>query len=162
MQHRKGQSVQRRGQLFGHPDLKLKKLDPTAKVPEYKTPGSAGMDVAACLRYPVTIAPGHIELISTGWAAAIPEGYELQVRPRSGMAIKKGLTVVNAPGTIDEDYRGEIKIGVINHGLHPVTVENGNRIAQLVLSPVVQPNVVVVQDLDDTERGDGGFGSTGE
>ena len=102
-----------RNQLFGNPELKIKKLDPTAVLPKYQKEGDAGMDVSACLRFPVRIDSGSISLIKTGFAVAVPEGYELQVRPRSGLAIKKGLTVVNTPGTIDSDYRGEIKVIII-------------------------------------------------
>lgn len=129
--------------------------------PSYETDGSAGMDVAACLDESLTVLPGDIALIPTGFALAIPVGFEIQVRPRSGLAIKKGLTIVNSPGTIDSDYRGEVKIGLINLGSEDVVIERGDRIAQLVLAPVVQAQFVEVDELDKTERGAGGFGHTG-
>lgn len=130
-------------------------------LPAYETEGAAGMDVAACLDADRTIEPGDIALIPTGFALAIPNGYEIQVRPRSGLAIKHGLTVVNAPGTIDADYRGEVRVGLINLGRRAVTIHHGDRIAQLVLAPVVQARWTVVTELDATERGAGGFGHTG-
>jgi len=130
-------------------------------LPSYETAGSSGMDVAACLDEPLTVLPGDIVLVPTGFAMAIPEGFEIQVRPRSGLAIKKGLTVVNAPGTIDSDYRGEVKVGLINLGSEEILLQRGDRIAQLVLAPVVQAELKVVDDLDQTERGAGGFGHTG-
>ncbi len=129
--------------------------------PSYETAGSAGMDVAACLEAPLTILPGDIVLVPTGFSLAIPEGFEVQVRPRSGLAIKKGLTVINAPGTIDSDYRGEVKVGLINLGSDEVNIERGDRIAQLILAPVVQAELVEVTELWATERGSGGFGHTG-
>ncbi len=119
------------------------------------------MDVAAALSEPVTLPPGDILLIPCGFAVAIPSGYEMQVRPRSGLAVKKGVTIINAPGTIDADYRGEVKVGLINLGKEPYVIQPGERIAQLVLSPVVQAELEVVQQLDSTERGIGGFGHTG-
>lgn len=129
--------------------------------PSYETDGSAGMDVAACLEEPLTVLPGDIVLVPTGFALAIPRGFEVQVRPRSGLAIKKGLTIINAPGTIDSDYRGEVKVGLINLGSEEVLVERGDRIAQLILAPVIQAELVEVSELDKTERGAGGFGHTG-
>ncbi len=130
-------------------------------MPSYETEGSAGMDVAACLTESLTILPGKIVLVPTGFALAIPPGFEIQVRPRSGLAIKKGLTVVNAPGTIDSDYRGEVKVGLVNLGREEIVIERGDRIAQLVLAPVVQAEFKVVDKLDETKRGTGGFGHTG-
>ena len=130
-------------------------------LPAYQTAGSAGMDVAAAVREPLTVAPGEIVLVPTGFAVAIPSGLEIQVRPRSGLAIKHGVTIVNAPGTIDADYRGEVKIGLVNLGPRPFTIHRGDRIAQLVLAPVVQARLEVVPQLDATERGAGGFGHTG-
>ena len=129
--------------------------------PHYSTAGSAGMDVAAALSETVTLPPGDILLIPCGFAVAIPSGYEMQVRPRSGLAVKKGVTIINAPGTIDADYRGEVKVGLINLGKEPYVIQPGERIAQLVLSPVVQAELEVVYQLDSTERGIGGFGHTG-
>ena len=131
------------------------------KLPSYETVGSAGMDIAACIDDDVTIEPGDMALIPTGFALAIPMGYEVQVRPRSGLAIKHGITLINSPGTIDSDYRGEVKVGLINHGKKAVTFKRGDRIAQMIVAPVIQASFNVVESLDETERGDGGFGSTG-
>lgn len=130
-------------------------------LPAYASAQAAGMDIAAALEENFILQPGAIGLIPTGLAAALPEGFELQVRPRSGLAIKHGITVVNAPGTIDADYRGEIKIGLINLGQEPFTIHRGDRIAQLVLAPVCRAVLQVVSSLDATERGSGGFGHTG-
>lgn len=128
--------------------------------PAYQTPGAAGLDLAAGVRTPLTIAPGAIALVPTGWAVAIPEGFEGQVRPRSGLALKKGLTLVNTPGTIDADYRGEIQLPMINLGPEPVTIGRGDRVAQMIVSRVERAAVAVVTELSDTARGAGGFGST--
>ncbi|MCH8523272.1 MAG: dUTP diphosphatase [Balneolales bacterium] len=144
--------------------LKLRKLEHAADLPfpSYETPQSAGMDVRAALIQPELILhPGERYLIPTGIQAQIPIGYELQVRPRSGLAIKHGITMLNSPGTIDADYRGEIKVIAINHGSLPYTVRHGDRIAQLIMAPVQQAVIVESEDLDRTDRGDGGFGSTG-
>ena len=130
-------------------------------LPDYATDLAAGMDVAAAVEGAVTVDPGDIVLIGTGFAVALPDGYELQVRPRSGLAVKHGVTVVNAPGTIDADYRGEIKVGLINLGRRPYTIHRGDRIAQLVLAPVCRMELVPVASLSDTDRGRGGFGHTG-
>jgi dUTP pyrophosphatase len=132
-----------------------------APLPAYQTPGAAGLDVSARVDHPVTLQPGDIAVIPTGWAIAIEKGYEGQVRPRSGLATKHGISVPNAPGTIDCDYRGELRIALINLGRAPFTIENGMRIAQLVIAPVSHAHVEVVAELDDTARGTGGFGSTG-
>ena len=129
--------------------------------PHYTTAGSAGMDVAAALSEPVTLPPGDILLIPCGFAVAIPSGYEMQVRPRSGLAVKKGVTIINAPGTIDADYRGEIKVGLINLGKEVYQIQRGDRIAQLVLAPVARALIRQVEQLDATSRGSGGFGHTG-
>ena len=129
--------------------------------PVYATEGAAGMDVGAAIDDPVLLAPGDIHLIPCGFAVAVPEGYELQVRPRSGLAVRFGVTVVNAPGTIDSDYRGEVKVALINLGASPYTVRRGDRIAQLVLAPVARAIVQVVTELTPTTRGGGGFGHTG-
>jgi dUTP pyrophosphatase len=129
--------------------------------PRYHSDLASGMDVAAAVTEPVVIVPGEIRLIATGFAVALPPGFELQVRPRSGLAIKHGITVVNAPGTIDADYRGEVRIGLINLGQEPFTIRRGDRIAQLVLAPVCQAGLRVVAALDPTGRGIGGFGHTG-
>jgi dUTP pyrophosphatase len=128
-------------------------------LPAYATSGAAGMDVVSA--EDVTIVPGARHAVATGLALAIPEGYEIQVRPRSGLALKHGITVPNTPGTIDSDYRGELKVILINHGTDPFVIARGDRVAQLVLAPVVQAAWEEVAELDATERGAGGFGSTG-
>nr|MBF0222632.1 dUTP diphosphatase [Desulfobulbaceae bacterium] len=131
------------------------------KVPSYQTELAAGMDVQACVNSPVVLEPGAITLVPTGFAVAIPAGYELQVRPRSGLAIKYGVTVVNAPGTIDADYRGEVKVGLVNLGRERFVVNRGDRVAQLVLAPVTTAQLKVVAVLPETARQAGGFGHTG-
>jgi dUTP pyrophosphatase len=130
-------------------------------LPAYITEGSAGMDVQAAVDAAVAIMPNTIELIPTGFAVAIPAGYEIQVRPRSGLAVKYGVTLINSPGTIDSDYRGEIKIALINHGKEVFWLNRGDRIAQLVLAPVVRVQWQVVANLPGSGRGSGGFGHTG-
>jgi len=139
----------------------VRRLDGNADLPlpAYATAGAAGMDVVAAEH--VTLAPGARHAVATGLALAIPAGFEVQVRPRSGLALKHGVTVPNTPGTIDSDYRGELKVILINHGATPFVVQRGDRIAQLVLAPVVQAEWVEVSELDTTARGAGGFGSTG-
>lgn len=132
-----------------------------AIVPEYKTAGAAGADLYAFLNSPVTLLPGKSAMIPTGLFFEIPEGYEIQVRPRSGLAAKNGVTVLNTPGTIDSDYRGEICIILINLGEKDFSVNNGDRIAQMVIAPVIQADFSIVNELSQTERGAGGFGSTG-
>lgn len=129
------------------------------ELPKYATDGAAGMDVLSA--EDVTIAPGARHAVATGLAVAIPPGYEIQVRPRSGLALKHGITVPNTPGTIDSDYRGELKVILINHGSEPFAIARGDRVAQLVLAPVTQAAWHVVSELDETMRGAGGFGSTG-
>ncbi|WP_200885023.1 dUTP diphosphatase [Croceibacterium mercuriale] len=128
-------------------------------LPAYATAGAAGMDVLAA--EDVTLAPGARHAVATGLALAIPPGFEIQVRPRSGLALKHGISVPNTPGTIDSDYRGELKVILINHGSEPFAIARGDRVAQLVLAPVVQAAWDEVEALDTTERGAGGFGSTG-
>ena len=128
-------------------------------LPQYATEGAAGMDVLSAEE--VTLNPGARHAVSTGFALAIPAGYEIQVRPRSGLALKHGVSVPNTPGTIDSDYRGELKIILINHGAEPFAIARGDRVAQLVLAPVVQASWEEVAELDETARGAGGFGSTG-
>ena len=128
-------------------------------LPAYATDGSAGMDVLAAES--VTIRPGQRHAVATGLSVAIPENYEIQVRPRSGLAFKHGITVPNTPGTIDSDYRGELKVLLINHGPDDFAIQRGDRVAQLVLAPVTQAQWEEVDELDDTARGEGGFGSTG-
>lgn len=129
------------------------------ELPKYATDGAAGMDVLSA--EDVTIAPGARHAVATGLAVAIPPGYEIQVRPRSGLALKHGITVPNTPGTIDSDYRGELKVILINHGSEPFAIARGDRVAQLVFAPVTQAAWHVVSELDETMRGAGGFGSTG-
>ena len=128
-------------------------------VPAYATAGAAGMDVVAAEA--LTLAPGARAAVATGFAIAIPEGYEVQVRPRSGLALKHGITCLNTPGTIDSDYRGEVKVILINLGEAPFAITRGERIAQLVPAPVQRATLAIVDELDDTARGSGGFGSTG-
>ena len=132
-------------------------------LPAYETPGSAGMDLRAAVPedQPVTLQPGARRLVPTGLAMAIPQGFEVQVRPRSGLAAKFGITCLNTPGTIDSDYRGELKVILINLGTEPFEIRRGDRVAQLVLAPVVQAGWLEVDELDETARGEGGFGSTG-
>jgi dUTP pyrophosphatase len=130
-------------------------------LPDYATEGSAGLDLLAALSDPVTLQPSARALIPTGLTMALPQGYEGQVRPRSGLALKHGLTVLNSPGTIDADYRGEVQVIVINLGEEPVTIVRGMRIAQLVLAPVTRGRFEEAKDLPITHRGGGGFGSTG-
>ncbi|MCL2789795.1 MAG: dUTP diphosphatase [Desulfobulbus sp.] len=130
-------------------------------MPAYATALASGMDVAAAIPEPVELQPGEIGLIPCGFGVAIPAGYEIQIRPRSGLALKHGITVINAPGTIDADYRGEIKVALINLGRMPFTIRRGDRIAQMILAPVARAEVRVVAELAGTERGSGGFGHTG-
>ncbi|MEC7140749.1 MAG: dUTP diphosphatase [Pseudomonadota bacterium] len=141
----------------------LKRLDNGADLalPQYETAGSAGADIRAAVDAPLRLEPGQRALVPAGFAMALPAGYEAQVRPRSGLAVKNGITVLNAPGTIDSDYRGEVRVPLINLGDEAFTVERGMRIAQLVIAPVVQAGFDEVSDLDETARGAGGFGSTG-
>jgi dUTP pyrophosphatase len=143
------------------PVVKLRALAPEVQVPVYASSGAAGADVRAWLAEPVRVEPGQRVLVPTGLHAEIPPGYEMQVRSRSGLAIKHGLFVVNSPGTIDSDYRGEIKVIIGNIGHEAITVMPGERIAQLVVAPVAQAVFCFVDGLDDTPRGQGGFGSTG-
>jgi dUTP pyrophosphatase len=130
-------------------------------LPDYQSAGAVGMDLCAAVSGPVTIDPREHCLLPTGFAVAIPPGYEGQVRPRSGLALRYGVTVLNAPGTVDPDYRGELQVLLVNHGAHPFTVSRGDRIAQLVICPVAKAELTLVDALDDTPRGDGGYGSTG-
>ena len=130
-------------------------------LPAYQTPHAAAMDLHAAVTASITVGPGAIALVGCGFAMALPVGWEAQVRPRSGLASKHGLTVVNAPGTIDADYRGEVKVALINLGAAPVVIERGMRIAQLVVAPVTRAEWQPVETLPESERGSGGFGSTG-
>jgi dUTP pyrophosphatase len=140
--------------------VRFVKLNPAARLPSYASPGAAGADLCACIAEPVIIPPLGRRRVPTGLAMELPLGFEGQVRPRSGLADRCGLTVLNSPGTIDSDYRGEIEIILVNLGNDPVTVQNGDRIAQLVIAPALRA-LFTEGTLTDTERGDGGFGSTG-
>lgn len=130
-------------------------------LPGYESAHAAGMDIRAALDAPLVLKPGERALISTGLQIGLPEGYEAQIRPRSGLAIKYGITMLNAPGTIDADYRGEVKVIAINHGQEDFVIQHGDRIAQMVIAPVQQLQIAEVDELDKTTRGKGGFGSTG-
>ncbi|NWF92011.1 MAG: dUTP diphosphatase [Syntrophaceae bacterium] len=141
--------------------IKRLKRDQAISLPRYMTAGSSGMDLFASLEEEVTLAPGERRLIPTGIAVAIPEGFEGQIRPRSGLAIRNGIGLVNAPGTIDSDYRGEVSVLVINFGESPFTVRHGDRIAQMVITPVFRAVLEEVDDLPSTPRQGGGFGHTG-
>lgn len=145
------------------PNLRIKKLDPRATIPAYQSQGAAGMDLCACLPpdSTVTLAPGAITLVPTGLALAIPFGFEGQVRARSGLATKHGIGLPNAPGTIDSDYRGELRVAVVNLSKETFTFTHGMRIAQLIIAPVAHARIDEVEELDETARGAGGFGSTG-
>jgi len=140
----------------------IKRLDPSVRIPSYKTTGASGMDLMAFIKHPIILAPKTSFLVPTGLSIAFPEDYEVQIRPRSGLAAKNNISVLNTPGTIDSDYRGEIKIIIFNHGNHNFTINNGDRIAQMILTPVVKINFEEVDDLPETLRGKGGFGSTGK
>ena len=141
--------------------LRFKRLSKLADLPRYQTEHAAGMDLHAALSESVTIAPGEIRMIPCGFAMAVPVGFEAQVRPRSGLASRHGIGMPNAPGTIDSDYRGEVTVPLINLGRQPFTVERNMRIAQMVIAPVAHAAVQEVEELDETVRGAGGFGSTG-
>lgn len=143
--------------------LKIKRLENNQDLalPKYETHGSAGMDLQAAIDEPVIIKPGEIKLIKTGLAIALEVGFEAQVRPRSGLALKNGITVLNTPGTIDSDYRGEVCVILINHSQTEFKIERGMRIAQMIIAEYQQAKIVEVKDLDETVRGTGGFGSTG-
>lgn len=146
-----------------HIPVRIKRVRPAGShpLPRYMTDSAAGMDLCADLTDDISLEPGMRCLVPTGIAIAVPEGYEAQIRPRSGLAIKHGVTLVNAPGTIDADYRGEIGVIVINHGSEPFVIRDGERIAQMIVAPVVRAELVEVVELDDTVRGAGGFGHTG-
>ncbi len=141
--------------------VKITKLNPKAVIPKYMTPGASGLDVCACLESPMELASLERAAVPTALSVEIPEGYEIQVRPRSGLSFKQGLTVVNAPGTIDSDYRGEIKVLLVNLSKETVKINHGDRIAQLVLQKVERLEWEEVGELSQTARGIGGFGSTG-
>ena len=140
----------------------VKKLDPKVQLPSYKTKGSSGMDLMAFIKDPIKIAPNTSALIPTGISVAMPNDVEMQIRPRSGLAAKSSISVLNSPGTIDSDYRGELKIILFNHSKEEFVVRNNDRIAQMVLMPVLKIDFEEVDNLPDTLRGSGGFGSTGK
>jgi dUTP pyrophosphatase len=140
----------------------IKKLDSKVQLPKYKTDGSSGMDLMAFLESPVNLKPQESELIPTGISIAIPEDTEVQIRPRSGLAAKSNISVLNTPGTIDSDYRGEIKIILFNHGKEDFVINNNDRIAQMILMPIIKAEFEEVENLPKTLRGSGGFGSTGK
>ncbi len=143
--------------------LKIKRLEnnPDLALPKYETLGSAGMDLQAAIIEPIILKPSEVKLVKTGIAIALEAGFEAQIRPRSGLALKNGITVLNTPGTIDSDYRGEVCIILINHSAVDFKVERGMRIAQMVIAKYEQAKIIEVKDLDETARGEGGFGSTG-
>jgi len=141
--------------------LKVEELPHCAGLPEYKTEGAAGMDIVASIDEPVTLKPLGRVLIPTGIKIELPRGYEAQIRPRSGLAIKSGITLSNCVGTIDEDYRGEVCVGLINLSNEDFTIKRGDRIAQMLIAPVVRAEISVIEELSATVRGVGGFGSTG-
>ena len=140
----------------------VKKLDKNIKLPSYKTSGSSGMDLVAFIKNKIIINPGNKAMIPTGISLAIPKNYEIQIRPRSGLALKNGISVLNTPGTIDSDYRGEIKIILINLSKKPFIIKSGDRIAQMILCPVAKIKLKEVKNLPKTSRGKAGFGSTGK
>ena len=141
----------------------IRKLDPAVKLPEYKTYGASGMDIMAFIKKPISLKPKMSSIIPTGLLVAFSKDYEIQIRPRSGLAAKNNISILNTPGTIDSDYRGEIKVIMYNHGINEFIINNGDRIAQMILSPVLK--IVLEEtndDLPETIRGEGGFGSTGK
>ena len=141
--------------------IQIKRVSKKVLIPKYETLGSSGMDIAAHIEKNIIIEPGDKALVPTGFKLSIPKGYEVQIRPRSGLDAKKNISVLNTPGTIDSDYRGEIKVILVNFGKEKFIVENGSRIAQMVVCPIVQATLQEVKDLEETKRGSGGFGSTG-
>ena len=140
----------------------IKKLDPAVKLPSYKTSGASGMDLMAFIKEPINVKSKTSSLIPIGLSVAFSEDYEIQIRPRSGLAAKNNISVLNTPGTIDSDYRGEIKVIIYNHGNTDFIINNGDRIAQMVLTPIVKMDFEETKELPDTIRGEGGFGSTGK
>ena len=140
----------------------IKKLDPTVEIPTYKTEGASGMDLMAFIKEPIKLAPQNSCLVPTGLSVAFSDEYEIQIRPRSGLAAKNNISVLNTPGTIDSDYRGEIKIILFNHGNKEFIINNKDRVAQMILMPIHKMDLEEVKDLPDTLRGKGGFGSTGK
>ena len=141
----------------------IRKLDPAVKLPEYKTYGASGMDIMAFIKKPISLKPKMSSIIPTGFSVAFSKDYEIQIRPRSGLAAKNNISILNTPGTIDSDYRGEVKVIMYNHGKKEFTINNGDRIAQMILSPILKIELEETnEDLPETIRGEGGFGSTGK
>ena len=140
----------------------IKKLDPTVELPAYKTEGASGMDIMAFIKEPINLKPNSSCLVPTGLTVAFSSDFEIQIRPRSGLAAKNNISVLNTPGTIDSDYRGEIKVILFNHGKNDFLINNKDRIAQMILTPVIKMDLEVTDDLPGTIRGEGGFGSTGK
>ena len=140
----------------------IKKLDPLVKLPSYKSEGASGMDLMAFIKDQINIKPKTSSLIPTGLSIAFPKEYEIQIRPRSGLAAKNNISVLNTPGTIDSDYRGELKVIIYNHGNKDFIINNGDRIAQMILTPVIKMKLEETDNLPETLRGEGGFGSTGK
>jgi len=140
----------------------IKKLNPSVQLPSYKTDGASGMDLMACIKKPINLEPGKSCLVPTGLSVAFPKEYEIQIRPRSGLAAKSNIGVLNTPGTIDSDYRGELKIILFNHSSENFTINNNDRIAQMVLAPIIKMELEETNELPETIRGEGGFGSTGK
>ena len=140
----------------------IKKLYPTVQLPSYKTNGASGMDLMACIEKPIILEPGKSSLVPTGLSIAFPEKYEIQIRPRSGLAAKNSISVLNTPGTIDSDYRGELKIILFNHGNENFMISNNDRIAQMVLTPTIKMELEETNELPESIRDKGGFGSTGK
>ena len=140
----------------------VKKLNPSVQLPSYKTIGSSGMDLKACIEKPINLEPKNSCLVPTGLAVAFPEKYEIQIRPRSGLAAKNNISVLNTPGTIDSDYRGELKIILFNHGNENFVINDNDRVAQMVLTPIIKMELEEVNELPISVRGVGGFGSTGK
>lgn len=150
-----------RGSDLKHLEVRITNRCEDIPVPEYASSHAAGLDLRAAVEEPTTVSPGARELVPTGISIALPDGHEAQVRPRSGLALRHGVTVLNSPGTIDADYRGEIKVILVNHGSEPFVIERGMRIAQMVVAPVERCALELVDELQDTARGAGGFGSSG-
>jgi len=140
----------------------IKKLNPSVQLPSYKTSGASGMDLMAFIEKPINLEPGKSCLVPTGLSLAFPEEYEIQIRPRSGLAAKNNITVLNTPGTIDSDYRGELKIILFNHGNENFLINNNDRVAQMILTPIIKMELHETEELPETVRGEGGFGSTGK
>ena len=140
----------------------IKKLNPSVQLPSYKTNGASGMDLMAFIKKPINLEPGKSCLVPTGLSLAFSEEYEIQIRPRSGLAAKNNITVLNTPGTIDSDYRGELKIILFNHGNENFLINNNDRVAQMILTPIIKMELHETEELPETVRGEGGFGSTGK